>query len=77
VIRCNFTLRNIDKFRNVVTRPGVRNGLGRSVGAAVAEVDKMERALTLLPDLPPIYAEWKRLVGASLKARRSSARQGA
>ena len=35
-----------------------------SVSAAVAlsEVEKVEAALTLLPDTPAVYPEWKRLV---------------
>jgi predicted nucleic acid-binding protein len=45
-----------------VTRPVASNGLGRSVAIAVAEVDKIERALTFLPDVPAIYGEWKRLI---------------
>lgn len=58
----HFTLQNIAEFWNVVTRPVVSNGLGFSVVLALAEVNKIERALTLLPDVPAMYGEWKRLV---------------
>lgn len=58
----HFTPQNIAEFWNVVTRPVANNGLGFSVARALAEVEKIERALTLLPDLPAMYGEWKRLV---------------
>ena len=58
----HFTPQNIAEFWNVVTRPIANNGLGFSVALAVAEIEKIERALTLLPDVPAIYSEWKRLV---------------
>src|SRR5580658_5678836 len=58
----HFTLQNISEFWNVITRPVANNGLGFSVAAAAAEVVKIERVLTLLPDSAAIYGEWKRLV---------------
>jgi predicted nucleic acid-binding protein len=58
----HFTLQNISEFWNVITRPAVNNGLGFSVAAAAAEVEKVERLLILLPDTPGIYGQWKRLV---------------
>jgi predicted nucleic acid-binding protein len=58
----HFTLQNIAEFWNVVTRPVGNNGLGFSVALALAEVEKIERVLTLLPDVPALYGEWKRLV---------------
>jgi predicted nucleic acid-binding protein len=57
-----FTLQNISEFWNVATRPVANNGLGFSVMLALAEVEKIERFLTVLPDSPAVYAEWKRLV---------------
>jgi len=36
--------------------------LGFSVGARLGEMEKIERLLTLLPDSPAVYGEWKRLV---------------
>jgi|SRR6266700_634347 len=53
---------NIAEFWNVVTRPAANNGLGISHLDAVAEVRSIEEMLTLLPDSPAIYPEWKRIV---------------
>ena len=58
----HFTPQNIAKFWNVVTRPIANNGLGFAAALALVEVEKIERALTLLPDIPAMYGEWKRLV---------------
>lgn len=57
-----FTLQNISEFWNVMTRPIAANGLRFSRGFALGEVVKIERVLTLLPDSPAVYEEWKRLV---------------
>jgi predicted nucleic acid-binding protein len=57
-----FTLQNISEFRNVATRPVANNGLGFSVALALDEVEKIERFLTVLPDSPAVYLEWKQLV---------------
>lgn len=57
-----FTLQNISEFWNVATRPVANNGLGFSVALALGELEKIERFLTVLPDGPAVYAEWKRLV---------------
>lgn len=57
-----FTLQNITEFWNVATRPAANNGLGLSVALTQAEVEKIERLLTVLPDAPAVYNEWKRLV---------------
>lgn len=57
-----FTPQNVAEFWNVMTRPVANNGLGFSVAQALAEVEKIEATLTLLPDSPAIYSEWKRLV---------------
>ena len=53
---------NISEFWNVATRPVAQNGLGFSVAQTAAEVARIEQALTVLPDSPAAYAEWKRLV---------------
>src|SRR5712691_5470227 len=58
----HFTPQNIAEFWNVVTRPVGSNGLGFSVRTALTEVENIERALTLLPDIPAVYVEWKWLV---------------
>ena len=57
-----FTLQNISEFWNVVTRPVAHNGLGFSVELALGELEKIERFLTILPDSPAVYGEWKRLI---------------
>jgi len=57
-----FTLQNIAEFWNVATRPLANNGLGFSIPSTLAEVEKIEALLTLLPDTPAVYAEWKRIV---------------
>jgi len=53
---------NIAEFWNVATRPIDRNGLGFSHEEVSREVASIEESLTLLPDVPAIYAAWKRLV---------------
>jgi predicted nucleic acid-binding protein len=57
-----FSLQNIAELWNVATRPVDKNGLGFSIPSTLAEVEKIESLLTLLPDTPAIYAEWKRIV---------------
>jgi predicted nucleic acid-binding protein len=58
----HFTLQNIAEFWNVATRRVEHNGLGFSAAVTLAEVEKIEAAFELLPDTPPIYAEWKSLM---------------
>jgi predicted nucleic acid-binding protein len=60
--RVYFTLQNISEFWNVATRPLANNGLGFSVALALGELEKIERFLTVLPDVPAVYGEWKRLI---------------
>ena len=57
-----FAPQNIMEFWNVMTRPLANNGLGFSTSQTASEVAKIEAVLTLLPDTPAAYAEWKRLV---------------
>src|SRR5580704_9982823 len=57
-----FTLQNIAEFWNVATRPVENNGLGLSISSTLGEVEKIEALLTLLPDTPAVYAEWKRII---------------
>jgi predicted nucleic acid-binding protein len=57
-----YTLQNIAEFWSVLTRPSANNGMGVSAQVALVEVEKIERAMTLLPDTPAMYGEWKRLV---------------
>jgi len=58
------TPQNIIEFWNVCTRPADRNGLGLTPGEADRETSRLEGLLTLLPDVPAIYPEWRRLVVA-------------
>src|SRR5947209_2858809 len=57
-----FTLQNMSEFWNVAPRPLENNGLGFSVDLALRELENIERFLTILPDSPAVYPEWKRLV---------------
>jgi len=57
-----FCPQNIAEFWNVATRPADRNGLGFSHEEALREVTSIEESVTLLPEVPAIYAAWKRIV---------------
>ncbi len=57
-----FCSQTIAEFWNVATRPGDLNGLGLSQEEALQEVASIEKLLTLLPDIPPIYLAWKEIV---------------
>ncbi len=56
------TPQNIIEFWNVCTRPADRNGLGLAPAEADREASRLETILTLLPDIPTIFLEWRRLV---------------
>ena len=55
---------NIAEFWNVCTRPLDQNGLGLTPKQADSEVTRIEVLLTVLPDIPSIYPEWRRIVRA-------------
>lgn len=57
-----FCPQNIAEFWNVATRSVERNGLGFSDEEVLREVNGIEECLSLLPDVPAIYAAWKRIV---------------
>ena len=57
-----FCSQNIAEYWNVATRPVDKNGLGLSHEEVLQEVDRIEGLLTLLPDIPAIYAAWKDIV---------------
>jgi predicted nucleic acid-binding protein len=57
-----FCSQNVAEFWNVATRPADRNGLGLSRDEVLQEVSSIEQLLTLLPDIPAIYAAWKEIV---------------
>ena len=50
------------EFWNAATRDVSLNGLGLSPAQADAELSRIESMLTILPDHPAIYAEWRKLV---------------
>jgi predicted nucleic acid-binding protein len=58
-----FCSQNIAEFWNVATRPADQNGFGLSQEEVLQEVSSIEKLLTLLPDIPPIYTAWKEIVG--------------
>lgn len=53
---------NLIEFWNVYTRPIDKNGLGRTIKEAEAEVNRLKGLFVLLPDEERIYSEWERLV---------------
>jgi predicted nucleic acid-binding protein len=57
-----FCAQNIAEFWNVATRPAGANGLGMAHAEVLKEISSIETLFTLLPDIPGIYAEWKRIV---------------
>lgn len=57
-----FCSQNITEFWNVATRPTGANGLGMTSQEVLQEISTIETVLTLLPDIPGIYPEWKRIV---------------
>ncbi len=57
-----FCPQNVAEFWNVATRPAGLNGLGLSHEEVLQEVSSIERLLTLLPDVPAIYTNWKQIV---------------
>ena len=53
---------NCTEFWAVATRPLSANGLGFTPAEAEIQLAKIEYLFPLLPDIPAIYAEWRRLV---------------
>lgn len=53
---------NLIEFWNVCTRPIERNGLGRTVEQAEAEINRLKAFFPLLSDTEMIYPEWEQLV---------------
>ena len=56
------TLQNFIEFWNASTRPIDRNGFGLTPAETDRLLQRTERLFPLLPDLPALYAEWRRLV---------------
>jgi predicted nucleic acid-binding protein len=57
-----FTPQSISELWSFATRPTADQGLGFPVPLMIAELENIERFLTVLPDSPAVYGEWKRLV---------------
>ena len=53
---------NLVEFWSVCTRPISRNGLGLSAKETERAMSPLERVLLLLPDVPAVFPEWRRLV---------------
>lgn len=53
---------NLIEFWSVYTRPIERNGLGRTLTEAEAEINRLKTLFPLLLDTSAIYQEWERLV---------------
>jgi predicted nucleic acid-binding protein len=53
---------NLTEFWNVCTRPSNGNGLGLTPSETDTHISKLETLLTVLPEVPDIYTEWRRLV---------------
>lgn len=53
---------NLIEFWSVYTRPLERNGLGRTLTEAQAEINRLKTLFPLLLDTSAIYEEWERLV---------------
>ena len=53
---------NLIEFWSVYTRPIERNGLGRTLTEAQAEINRLKTLFPLLLDTSAIYEEWERLV---------------
>ena len=56
------TPQNCVEFWNVATRPTTRNGFGLTPAEADRLLRLIERLFPLLPDVPTVYSEWRRLV---------------
>jgi predicted nucleic acid-binding protein len=59
---CYLTHQNLIEFWRSATRPLERNGLGMSLIEAESEIQRLENLFPILPDIPEIYPEWKRIV---------------
>ena len=59
-----FCSQNIAEFWNVATRAVGSNGLGMTSQEVLREIGNIEKLLILLPDIPGIYPEWKRIVAS-------------
>jgi predicted nucleic acid-binding protein len=56
------THQNLVEFWRSATRPVEKNGLGLAILEASEELQRLETLFLILPDVPEIYPQWKRLV---------------
>ncbi|MGD0842449.1 MAG: PIN domain-containing protein [Candidatus Acidiferrales bacterium] len=57
-----YTSQNVAEFWNACTRPVDRNGYGLSPKDADRRARSFEERLRLLPDIPAIHEEWRKLL---------------
>ncbi|HZB89142.1 MAG TPA: PIN domain-containing protein [Terracidiphilus sp.] len=57
-----YTSQNLGEFWNVLTRPVDRNGYGLTTQESDERALEIEESLQLLPDLPAVHQEWRRLL---------------
>jgi len=57
-----YTSQNLGEFWNAMTRPANRNGYGLSPVEANRCAVSLESRLRLLPDIPAVHTEWRRLL---------------
>jgi predicted nucleic acid-binding protein len=56
-------IQNVAEFWNVTTRPATaRGGFGQSLAVAEQRLLALERWVTVLPETPASYAQWRRLI---------------
>lgn len=53
---------NCTEFWNVATRPQDKNGFGFSVEQTARLLKLIERLFLVIPDIPDIYPQWKKLI---------------
>lgn len=63
---------NLYELWVVATRPIAQNGLGLDVYQTVKELARLKSTLVLLPDTPPIYSAWEKLVSQHLVLGRNA-----
>ncbi len=56
------TSQNLIEFWRSATPPVERNGLGLTIAEARTQLERLEELFLVLPDVPEIYPEWKRLI---------------
>jgi predicted nucleic acid-binding protein len=59
-----YTSQNLGEFWNVLTRPLDRNGFGLTPAEADGRARVIEDQIPMLPDIPAVHAEWRRLLVA-------------